>query len=232
MLKYSNYHQIKDAVREKAIACGRKIDDITLITVSKTQSIEAIQETYIQGCRDFGESRLQEALEKINRFPSDCKWHFIGSLQKNKVQKVISSFQLIHSVDTLELAEKIEELSKSKKQNTSILLQVNVSGERTKHGLSSEDWEKVLDRLNSLSHLKIEGLMTMAPLTNDTELIRSCFRQLYALRDRWRVRMREPNLFHHLSMGMSHDYLIAIEEGATLLRVGSAIFSNYTKRNN
>jgi PLP dependent protein len=206
----TRYAQIARQVKEKTLACGRKPQEVTLIAVSKTYPIECMHSAYQEGCREFGESRVQEAMEKIPALPSDCKWHLIGSLQSNKVGKAISAFHLIHSVDTPQLAQKI--------------LQVNASGESTKHGLSAEEWERSLDFVNQLSNIKVEGLMTMAPFIEDQQLIRLCFRKLYQLRESWRGHMREPLLFQHLSMGMSHDYLIAIEEGATLLRIGTAIF--------
>lgn len=218
------YHQIEQKVREKTLACGRQPQDVALITVSKLQTVESIQAVYREGGRQFGESRVQEALQKIPELPADCRWHLIGTLQSNKVAKAISQFDLIHSVDTPVLAQQLSDASQARGVMTSILLQVNISGETTKHGLSAEEWEKALDAVSQLSHVRIEGLMTMAPYTEDTKKIRDCFRQLYQLREKWRTNMKEPAIFQHLSMGMSHDYLIAIEEGATLLRIGTAIF--------
>lgn len=220
------YHQIQERIEEKARNCGHKAQEITLIVVSKNQPLEAIQSIYQAGGRDFGESRVQEGMQKTPHLPSDCRWHLIGPLQSNKIKKAITSFSLIHSVDTLELAQKISEAGKQLGLRPSILLQVNVSGEKTKQGLAPEEWEKALLSLQSLSHLKIEGLMTLAPYTEDVSTIRACFRGLYELREKWRQEMKEPQIFRHLSMGMSNDYLIAIEEGATLLRIGSAIFSS------
>jgi pyridoxal phosphate enzyme (YggS family) len=220
----THFCQVTESVHEKALACGRQPSEITLIAVSKGNPVESLQSVYREGGRVFGESRVQEALTKIPLLPTDCQWHLIGTLQSNKVAKAISHFQLIHSVDTPLLAQKISQVSQSKGVITSILLQVNTSGEITKQGLSAEEWYSSLEQINQLSHLKIEGLMTMAPFIEDQQLIRSCFRKLYQLREAWRMEMRDPAIFQHLSMGMSHDYLIAIEEGATLLRVGTAIF--------
>jgi pyridoxal phosphate enzyme (YggS family) len=220
------YHYVVQSIKEKAVACGRRSQEILLIAVSKTASVESIQSIYQAGCREFGESRVQEALEKIPCLPHDCQWHLVGSLQSNKVGKAISAFHLIHSVNTPLLAQKISQASQTQGITTSILLQVNTSGEKSKQGLSAEEWQHSLEAINQLSHLKIEGLMTMAPYTEDQRVIRSCFRQLYQLREAWRGQMKDPLLFQHLSMGMSHDYLIAIEEGATLLRIGTAIFGD------
>lgn len=219
------YRRVQEKIAETADRCGRSLEEITLIAVSKNQPLEVIQSIYREGGRDFGESRVQEGVQKIPSLPSDCCWHFIGPLQRNKIKKALSFFSLIHSVDTPELARRISEASQQLALTTSILLQVNVSGERTKQGLSPAEWEKALPSLQSLIHLKIEGLMTIAPYTDDAATVRGCFRELYQLREKWHQEMREPKLFRHLSMGMSHDYLIAIEEGATLLRIGSAIFS-------
>lgn len=222
----TEYLEIREAVIEKTVSCGRKPEDVTLIAVSKGVSFPFMRIAYQEGCRDFGESRIQEACEKIGDLSSDCRWHLIGSLQRNKVAKAIPLFHLIHSVDALQLAEKISSVSALKNVVTSILLQVNTSGEMTKHGLFPNEWEKIFDQLNELPNIQIQGLMTIAPLTYDQQVIRSCFRTLYQLRESWRSKMKEPFLFQHLSMGMSHDYSIAIEEGATLLRIGSAIFRN------
>lgn len=224
MTRSTHYSQIQEKVREKALACGRRPDDITLIAVSKTYPVEVVEAVYQEGGRQFGESRVQEALVKIPLMPEDCVWHLIGTLQSNKVVKAISFFRLIHSVDTPELAQKISQASQVKGVVTSVLLQVNTSGEKTKHGLSGEEWQQQLEEVNRLSNLRIEGLMTMAPDVEEEKVIRTCFRQLYQWREQWRCEMKEPAIFRHLSMGMSHDYEIAIEEGATLLRVGTAIF--------
>lgn len=219
------YSKIHQQINEKARSCDRNPDEITLIAVTKNYSECAIEGVYRLGGRDFGESRVQEALTKMSNLPEDCKWHFIGTLQSNKVSKIIPFIHLIHSVDSYSLAEKISRISEEKGCITSVLLQVNTSGEAAKHGLSGENWELFLEKLRDLDHIRVEGLMTMAPRTKDREIIRSCFRKLRSFRESWRDRMREPLRFRHLSMGMSQDFLIAIEEGATLIRVGSALFS-------
>jgi hypothetical protein len=218
------YSRVLEDVRLQAEACGRDSGEITLVAVSKSEPISSIKEAYQEGARQFGESRVQEAFQKIPHLPSDCRWHLIGSLQANKVAKALAAFHLIHSVDSLYLAQKIDQAGKRTGATASILIQVNTSGEKSKHGLSPEEWAKHLDRLSELSNLRIEGLMTMAPLTDDQEVVRSCFSTLRSLREHWRPFMREPSSFRHLSMGMSHDYPIAIQEGATILRIGTAIF--------
>ena len=222
----TRYRQIKQHIHDKAVACGRSPDDIALIAVAKTYPIDAIASAYQEGCRDFGENRVQEALKKIPLLPADCRWHLIGTLQSNKITAALPLFQCIHAVDNPLLAEKISRASVTRGCVTSVLLQVNTSGEASKHGLSGEAWEAALAHVNQLPALRIEGLMTLAPYTQNEEVIRLCFRRLYAWREAWRGRMQDPAAFRHLSMGMSHDYEIAIEEGATILRIGSAIFSS------
>lgn len=221
----NNYRSVLASIEEKALSCGRNPAEITLITVTKNQPVPTIQEVYDAGCRHFGESRVQEVLPKLPCLPADCKWHFIGTLQANKVGKVLPYFSLIHSVDSLELAQRISRLSQNMHLETSILLEVNTSLEKSKHGLKQAEWEDRLDDLNKLPNIRVEGLMTMAPLTDDQIAIRHCFKTLCQLRDKWQSRMKDPAAFRHLSMGMSHDYLLAIEEGATLLRIGTSIFS-------
>lgn len=221
-----NYQSLLHSVREVAMCCGRNPDEIKLIAVSKGCCIDAMHSVYAEGGREFGESRMVEAFEKISLMNQDCKWHFIGRLQSKKIAKVLPYFQLIHSVDTFALAKKIADASQKQGRVTSVLLQVNTSGEATKQGMLQEEWEGHIEALQTLSHLKIEGLMTMAPFTEDQQRIRICFRRLAQLLKRWRPFMSHPDVFEHLSMGMSHDYAIAIEEGATLLRIGSLLFQS------
>jgi pyridoxal phosphate enzyme (YggS family) len=219
----THFQEVQKIVQEKASACGRSLQEISIIFVSKYCSLESMESAYREGCTMFGESRLQEALPKIHNFQHRCQWHFIGPLQRNKVAKVITFFNLIHSVDSLELAQKIAVESERQNIRTSILLQVNTSGEKTKQGLSPSEWENQLSQLNAMPNLSIEGLMTIAPFTQDSAVIRACFSTLSQCRKQWKPLMNNPDVFKHLSMGMSNDFLIAIEEGATLLRIGSAI---------
>lgn len=191
--------------------------EVKVIAVSKQRSLAEIEAVYTLGCRDFGENRIPEAMEKISALPSDIHWHFIGPLQKNKVNKAIGKFTLIHSIDTPELAEKIARSSEAANLTTAILLQVNTSGEASKQGLSPDSWRPHLEHLFTLKNIQIKGLMTMAPLTEDTTVIRNTFRRLREFRDELKLPI--------LSMGMSHDYEIALEEGANLLRIGTAIFT-------
>lgn len=197
---------------------------VTLVAVSKGFSWENVKPAYDAGCRNFGENRIQEALPKIEEAPKDIQWHFIGPLQLNKVRKAIGRFVLIHSVDDPKLAKKISECSLEVNLVTSILLQVNTSGEESKQGLSPTEWREAFKEVKDLPGISIRGLMTIAPLTEDKERIRSCFADLRLFRDElvddYKISLPD------LSMGMSHDYHLAIEEGATLLRIGSQIFKS------
>lgn len=223
MSVYQKYCQIKENISHAAKQSGRDPDEITLIAVSKGYSWEAVQPAYEAGCRDFGESRIQEAMTKMDQAPNDIRWHFIGTLQKNKVRKVIESFSLIHSVDSVELAQKIAACSQELGIVTRVLLEVNTSGESSKHGLSPDDWKTDFLKINQLEDVSIEGLMTMAPYVEDVAIIKQCFGRLDELRKELQ-KMKGGSSLRHLSMGMSHDYLLAIETGATLLRVGTALF--------
>jgi hypothetical protein len=156
------YLLVKENVASIAQRCGRSPDEICVIAVSKKQSIESIKQAYEAGCRDFGENRIQEALTKMGQLPSDIRWHMIGTLQTNKVKKAVDSFAFIHSVDSLELARRISTYSLEQKKITPLFLQVNISQEVSKHGLSEEDWRIGLEELLKLPAIRLEGLMTMA----------------------------------------------------------------------
>ncbi len=216
------YTQLLNEIAEIALKSGRNPNEIKLIAVSKTLPWKCVEPVYKDGCRDFGENRLQEALEKRIEAPKDVLWHFIGSLQKNKVRMAVGQFVMIHSVDTLELAKKISECSLDANLKTKILLQVNTSGEKTKQGLSVEEWKHALESLLMLQGIQIEGLMTMAPYIVEEDVIRRCFSRLRIFRDA--LKELTGLLLPELSMGMSNDYAYAIAEGATLLRIGTKIF--------
>lgn len=222
-----NYRKICDRIAESAAKCGRNLSEISLIAVTKNIPWVEVLPVYEAGCRNFAENRLPEAFLKQGESPEDVQWHFIGTLQKNKTRKIIERFSLIHSVDTPELAKKISENSLEDGTSTSILLQVNTSGEKSKHGLSSEEWAGAFEEVIQHKGILIEGLMTMAPLTEDHRVVRHCFSELRRTREKLLTYFPNQNKFLHLSMGMSHDFPIAIEEGATLLRIGSAIFHRH-----
>ena len=225
MLVVENLRRLKEEIADTARACGRKPNDIKLLVISKGVSWEMIALAYNEGYRDFGENRLQEALLKIDRAPNDCRWHFVGTLQKNKVKKVVAHFEMIHSVDSLDLAHAISEASLEKKMKMSILLQVNTSGEKSKHGMSPDDCFRNFESIMSMPGLNVQGLMTMAPLLDDENAIRSTFENLRILRDQIVTAFLPPQSLPLLSMGMSHDFKIAISEGSTMLRIGTKIWS-------
>ncbi|MEE0775647.1 MAG: YggS family pyridoxal phosphate-dependent enzyme [Bacillota bacterium] len=198
--------------------------EVRLVAVTKTLGIGPIQEAYDAGIRDFGENRVQEILEKYPHFPSDVRWHLIGHLQTNKVKYIVDKVHLIHSLDSLRLAEEIEKRSAALDRVMPCLVQVNIADEDTKFGLKVEEVEDFLKAMVPFPHIRIEGLMTIGPHVCDDVRIREVFRQLRTMAQTMsklalpNVRMRE------LSMGMSSDYMIAVEEGSTMVRVGSSIF--------
>lgn len=216
-----NYRRLCNEIAEIATRCGRNPNEIKLVVVSKGHDWEEVKPLYGSGCRTFGENRIQEALKKSIVAPDDIEWHFIGTLQKNKVRKAVNHFGLIHSVDTLSLAIALSEESVKAGIVTRILLQVNITGEKSKQGLSSEEWQKAMGALLELPSLKIEGLMTIAPFVKEEKILRDCFSKLRQFRDL--LKSKYGN-FSELSMGMSNDFRYAIEEGATYLRIGSALF--------
>ncbi len=225
--------EIRNRIKEAALRGGRDEKEVMLIAVSKTYPIEAIEEARMEGCKDFGENQVQELMGKIDALPKDISWHLIGHLQTNKVKYIIGKTALIHSVDSLRLAEEIEKQSAKKNQITSILVEVNVAEEASKYGFKCEEVVEVMKKLNDMSHIKVEGLMTVAPFVEDAEENRPIFRKLYELSVDIQKQKLDNISTSILSMGMSNDYEIAIEEGATMIRVGTAIFGNrdYSKKN-
>ena len=216
--------QIREDILEHAKISGRNSDEITLVAVSKTYPSEAIEEAIALGCEDFGENKVQELMQKIDQIKERPKWHLIGHLQTNKVKYVVGHVELIHSVDSLKLAKEIEKQSAKKGVITSILIEVNVAKEPSKHGIYIEEVLGLVQEIARLPHVKLKGFMTVAPYTENPEENRPIFRALYDLS----VDIQKQNIdnisTNILSMGMSNDYKIAIEEGATLIRIGTALF--------
>ena len=213
---------VLENVAAAARKAGRSADDIELVAVSKTHPPDAIREVADTGQVLFGESRVQEARAKIPLLPARLRWHFIGHLQKNKIRAALPWFELFHSVESLELAQQIQRIAEEEGQRPKVLLEVNVAGEATKFGFKPGRLETQMEELVALDRLEIAGLMAMAPLAPEAEHSRPYFVQLRELRERLE---RESGVgLPHLSMGMSGDYAVAVEEGATLVRVGSAIF--------
>lgn len=217
-----NLQIIREKIANAAQTSGRKPSDIELIAVSKTYGPEEVREAMECGQQVFGESRVQEARAKIPMVSSKARWHFIGHLQRNKIRQALPLFELFHGIDSLEVAKDMERISGEAGFHPKVLLEVNVAGESSKFGFSPDKLRAEMEQLLQFERIQIEGLMTIAPLAADPENSRRYFAQLRNLRDQLQSEFRFG--LPQLSMGMSGDYLVAIEEGATMVRVGSAIF--------
>jgi pyridoxal phosphate enzyme (YggS family) len=220
----ANLETVRATLAAAAARAQRDPEEITLVAVSKTWPAEWVRFAVDAGQRVFGENKVQEGEAKAPLLPSFLDWHHIGNLQKNKVRKALAVFSTIHGVDSLELARQIDRVAAEEGLEPSVYLQVNLAREASKHGFTDEQLRQDLEALLELSRLRIQGLMIIPPFTEDAEAARPMFAALRALRDELIDRFGVP--LPGLSMGMSHDYPIAIEEGATLVRVGSAIFGS------
>lgn len=217
---------VKEKINAACARAGRDEKEVTLIAVSKTKPVSDIEQAYGTGCRDFGENKVQELDEKFPVLPKDINWHLIGHLQRNKVKYIMDKVALIHSVDSVRLAEQIESEAAKNDRIINILVQVNVAKEDTKFGLLAEDTIDVIKEISKFSHVHIKGLMTIAPYTENPEENREYFRALKKLSEDIKA-LNIPNVeMTELSMGMTGDYEVAIEEGATLVRVGTGIFGD------
>jgi len=223
-----NIALVRKRMNAAAMRAGRNIDDVTLMAVSKTVPPELIRAAYLAGVRVFGENRVQEFAEKVDalRDLSDAQWHMIGHLQTNKAAKAAELFAAIDSIDSLRLAQKLNFAAQQAGERLEVLVEINVGGEAAKTGVApqSQELEKILEAAHSLDHLEIHGLMTIPPLTNDPQEARPYFRKLRQLQKQISARRLPEVSINVLSMGMSHDFEIAIEEGSTCVRVGTAIF--------
>ncbi len=219
-----------DAVRARieraARRAGRNPGAVRLVAASKTVSVERLVEAMACGCRIFGENRVQEALAKIEALKegSGVEWHLIGPLQPNKVKHAVGRFTLLHAVDRLDVAERLDRAARERGITQAVLLEVNVSGETTKHGFSPDDLVGAVERMGTLPGLRVLGLMTMPPPADTPEEARPHFRRLRELAERVEALGRPGVSMKELSMGMSGDFEVAIEEGATMVRVGTALF--------
>lgn len=219
-----NLKKVQENIVLAAKRAGRNPDDITLIAVSKTKPAEMIKEVYDCGVREFGENKVQEILQKSELLPPDISWHMIGHLQRNKVKAVIGRAKLIHSVDSVRLAEEISKQAFNSGIVVNILLEVNVAGEETKYGFRPDELNDIFPKIAALPNIFIRGLMTSAPFVADPEDNRIYFRQLKQLCVDLRNKNIDNTSMDVLSMGMTNDYEVAVEEGATCVRVGTAIF--------
>ena len=226
-----NLKEIENRVQAACDRAGRSRDEVTLIAVSKTKPIEDLTEIYNAGVRDFGENKVQELTDKIEKMPNDIKWHMIGHLQRNKVKYIIDKVELIHSVDSFRLAEEINIQAKKKGIVVPILVEVNIAEEESKFGVSKEDAMELVKQIATLDGLTVKGLMSIALYVVDSEENRPYFHKIKDLS----VDISNENIdnvsMDILSMGMSGDFEVAIEEGATMVRVGTGIFGerNYNK---
>ena len=225
-----NIEKVEKVIDQVCEEVGRKRSEVTLIAVSKTKPIEMLQEAYDTGCRDFGENKVQELVDKYEVLPKDIRWHMIGHLQRNKVKYIVDKVYLIHSVDSLRLAEEISKEAVKKNVSVNILIEVNAAGEETKFGTTLEDAKQLVREAAKLPNVHIKGLMTIAPMVEKAEENRVFFQQLKKLSVDIAAENIDNVSMEVLSMGMTGDYSVAVSEGATLVRVGTGIFGerNYS----
>lgn len=219
-----NLNEVEQKIEAACRRCGRSRDEVLLVAVSKTKPVEMLQEAYNEGVRDFGENKPQEIKEKFPQLPSDIKWHMIGHLQRNKIKYIIDKVCMIHSVDSLRLAQAIDEEAAKHGLVMPILVEVNVAKEESKYGIMPEETEAFIRQISTLKHICVEGLMTIAPFTENAEENRIHFRNLKKLYVDIKDKSIDNVNMCNLSMGMTGDYEVAIEEGATMIRVGTGIF--------
>ncbi len=219
-----NVDRIREVISETALKCGRRSEDIILLAASKTQPVEKIVQAYEAGVRYFGENRVQEGIKKIEELKSytDIHWHLIGGLQTNKAKYAVKHFELIHSLDREALADEIDKRAKKIGKVQDVLIEVNVGEEESKYGVKPSDLERLFEYSLSKENINILGLMCIPPYFEDKEKSRPYFAMLRDLRDK--IEEKFAVKLPHLSMGMSHDFDVAIEEGATIVRLGTAIF--------
>jgi len=223
-----NLDRVRERIAHAAAKSGRSTNDVELVVITKTHPVEKVREAIDAGQTLFGESRVQEARAKIPELPSNVRWHFVGHLQKNKVRHALPLFEMIHSVDSLALAQDMNRIAQEEGLHPRLLLEVNVAGEWSKFGFAPDKLREQMEALLALPRLSILGLMTIPPLAEEAEASREYFVQLREVRDHLQTEFRVDLAL--LSMGMTQDFPIAVEEGATLVRVGTAIFGERSKR--
>jgi pyridoxal phosphate enzyme (YggS family) len=223
-----NLERVREQIAQAASKANRDAGAVELVAISKTHEAAKVREAVEAGQTLFGESRVQEARIKIPDLPSNLRWHFVGHLQKNKIRHALPLFELIHSVDSLALAQDINRIADEDGLHPRVLLEVNVAGEGSKFGFTPEKLREDLENLLALSRLSILGLMTIPPIAEEAEASRKYFVQLRELRDRLQTEFHVD--LAQLSMGMTQDFAVAVEEGATLVRVGTAIFGERSRK--
>ncbi len=219
-----NVEKIRKIIKETAEKCGRKEDEIILLAASKTQPVEKLVEAYNAGIRYFGENKVQEGIKKIETLSDyrDIHWHLIGHLQTNKAKYAVKYYEMIHSVDRESLIDELEKRASKINKIQDVLIEVNVGKEESKHGVFPENLKDLFEYALQKTHIKVHGLMCIPPYFEDKEKVRPYFRELRELKEDLEKSFNVK--LPHLSMGMSHDFDVAIEEGATIVRIGSAIF--------
>ena len=221
---YENYEQVVANVKKACERSGRNFQDITIIAVSKTKPLSDVEELLSHGVMEFGENKVQEMVDKYEHVSKPVHWHLIGHLQTNKVKYIVDKVAMIHSVDSLRLAETIEKEAAKKAVIVPILIEVNVAQEESKFGLKPEEVLPFIEQIADFSHIQINGLMTIAPYVDNAEENREIFRELKKLSVDIAAKNINNVIMSVLSMGMTGDYMVAVQEGATMVRVGTGIF--------
>ena len=219
-----NLIDLLESIDKEIDLAGRKKDEVKLLAVTKTVDVERIKEIKEFGLKEIGENKVQEIEEKYDALKDDFAFHMIGSLQKNKINKLLGKIKMIHSLDSLSLIEALDKRLANNNMELDGLLQVNISKEESKSGFYKDEVEKVLEQMHEYKNLHIVGFMTMAPFTEDEAVVRNTFRGLYELKEKLAAKNFDNVDLKNLSMGMTHDYKIAIQEGSNILRIGSKIF--------
>jgi pyridoxal phosphate enzyme (YggS family) len=221
----ANLQSIRSRIDAAAGRAGRDPSDVQLIAVSKTFSADHVRAAWAAGQRDFGENKVQEALQKIAETADmEIRWHLIGHLQSNKAKKAAAPFACIHSVDSTDLLQKLDAAAGEQGASPEVLVQIDLAGETTKFGAGADEGRRILDTALAARAVRVTGLMVIPPWNEDQEQTRPWFVRLRELREAWLAEGVSPDALRHLSMGMSHDFEAAVEEGATMVRVGTAIF--------
>jgi PLP dependent protein len=219
-----NYHKILDRIGEATGKCGRRAKEIKVLGAAKSQSVESVRAAIVAGVSLIGENYVQEAQEKKAQITQPVEWHMIGHLQRNKAKAAAELFDLIETLDSVALARELEKQGRQKGKKLRALVEVNLAGEESKSGIAKADLASLLEAIATLDHVAVEGLMTVPPFREEPEESRPYFRELRELKDKFNAQ-RIPHIdLQELSMGMTHDYPVAIEEGATIVRVGTALF--------
>ena len=226
-----NIRKILDEINTTANKVGRDSSEITLIAVSKTFPYNIVEKAALEGIKDFGENYVQDFLQKYDKLLQyQLRWHFIGHLQTNKIKYIYDKIYMLHTLDSLKLAEKLNKKVAQEGKSLNVLIQVNIGKEPNKHGILEEELESFLEKIENYKNLKVSGLMTIPPYFEELEAVRPLFRKMKMLLDKFSKFNNSNIQLRELSMGMSHDFKVAIEEGATMIRIGTSIFGERKRR--